>query len=324
MLDRRAFLCGTLSVTLVPLAAQAQQARKAATIGLLQPGPRPPAWVGSFREGLRELGYIEGQSVVIEHRLARGISEHPALAAELARLNVDVIFTWSTPAALAVKRATSTIPVVAITGNPVDIGLAASLGQPGGNLTGFAVLDDQLELKRLQLLKEGFPHASRMAVLWNPANPIWSAVVKRLQDTAPTFGVSVHSIAAQSPSDLQTALTAAKRDGVQALLIVNEGVFNANPKAVVDAITKSALPAIYSQTEFASVGGLLTYSPDFPDMFRRAASHVDKILKGAKPADLPIEQPTKFEFVINLKTAKALGLSIPPSLLLRADRVIDP
>jgi putative ABC transport system substrate-binding protein len=133
----------------------------------------------------------------------------------------------------------------------------------------------------------------------------------------------VHSIAAQSPSDLQTALTAAKRDGVQALLIVNEGVFNANPKAVVDAITKSALPAIYSQTEFASVGGLLTYSPDFPDMFRRAASHVDKILKGAKPADLPIEQPTKFEFVINLKTAKALGLSIPPSLLLRADRVIE-
>lgn len=289
----------------------------------LQPGPRPPAWVASFREGLRELGYIEGRNVVIEHRLAHEIGEHSALAAELVRLNVDVIFTWSTPAALAVKRATSTIPVVAITGNPVDIGLAASLGRPGGNVTGIAVLDDQLELKRLQLLREGFPHVTRIAVLWNPANPIWSPLVKRLQDAAPTFGVAVHSVAARAPSDITTTLVVAKRDGVQALLIVNEGVFNAHPKAVVDAVTNSALPAIYSQTDFASVGGLMAYSPDFPDMFRRAAVHVDKILKGADTADLPIEQPTKFALVINLKTARALGLTIPPSLLLRADQVIE-
>jgi putative ABC transport system substrate-binding protein len=324
MLNRRAFLWGFMgSAIAAPLAADGNQARKAAKIGILQPGPRPPAWVASFREGLRELGYIDGRNVVIEHRLAHEISEHPALAAELARLNVDVIFTWSTPAALAVKRTTSTIPVVAITGNPVDIGLAASLGRPEGNVTGIAVLDDQLELKRLQLLREGLPEVTRIAVLWNPANPIWSPLVRRLQDTAPTFGVAVHSVAARNPSDLTSALTVAKRDGVQALLIVNEGVFNANPKAVVDAVMKSALPAIYSQTEFAGVGGLMAYSPDFPDMFRRAAFHVDKILRGAKPADLPIEQPTKFEFVINLKTAQALGLTIPPSLLLRADQVIE-
>jgi hypothetical protein len=202
MLNRRAFLRDALLFALVPRVGQAQQGRKVARIGLLQPGSRPPAWVASFREGLRELGYIEGQSVVIEHRLAGAISEQSTLAAELAGLNVvDVIFTWSTPAALAVKRATSTIPVVAITGNPVDLGLAASLGQPGGNVAGFAVLDDQLELKRLQLRKEGFPRVSRMAVVWNPANPIWSPLVERLQDSAPTLGVSVYSVAAQSPGE---------------------------------------------------------------------------------------------------------------------------
>ncbi|MGH2611122.1 MAG: ABC transporter substrate-binding protein, partial [Tepidiformaceae bacterium] len=186
-----------LVIGFAPLAADAQQGGKTPKIGVLQPGPRPPAWMEGFRQGLRELGYIESQSVMIEHRLARDLNEQFALATELVRLNVEVIFTWSTPAVLAVKRATGTIPIVAITGDPVQIGVAASLGRPGGNVTGIANLDDQLELKRLQLLKEVVPKASRVAVAWNPANPIWPPVVKRLQDAAPALGVSLHSVTAR-------------------------------------------------------------------------------------------------------------------------------
>ena len=320
---RRVFLGGLLSAIAAPLAGEAQPVAKAATIGILQPGPRPPAWVEAFRQGLRELGYIEGQNVVIEHRLAREISAQPALAAELVRLNVDVIFTWSTPAALAVKRATSTIPVVAITGNPVEVGLAASLGRPEGNVTGIAVLDDQLELKRLQLLKEALPTVSRIAVAWNPDNPSWPPIVKRVQEAAPALGLALNFVAARNIAQLDTGLLTAKRDGAQALVVVNEGVFNTNPKAVVEVVTKSGLPAIYSQAEFGPFGGLMTYSPHFAEGFRRAASYVDKILRGTRPGDLPIEQPTTFQLVINLKTAKALGLTIPPSLLARADQVIE-
>jgi len=323
-MERRTFI-GVIAGGLLaaPLAAEGQPARKVPKIGLLQPGPRPPAWVEAFREGLRELGYVEGQNVVIEYRLARDLNEQSALATELVRLGVDVIFTWSTPAVLAARRATGTIPIVCIAGDPVQIGVAASLGRPGGNVTGIANLDDALELKRLQLLKEALPKVSRIAVAWNPANPIWPPVVKRLQDAAPILGVTLHSIAARSVPELEAALPTAKREGAQALVVMNEGVFNADPKGVVEAVRKSALPTMYSQSEFVGSGGLMMYSPSFPGMFRQAATHVDRILKGAKPADLPIEQPTKFEFVINLKTAKALGLTIPPSLLLRADEVIQ-
>jgi putative ABC transport system substrate-binding protein len=234
-----------------------------------------------------------------------------------------VIFTWSTPAALAVKRATSTIPVVAITGNPVEVGLAASLGRPGGNVTGMAVLDDQLELKRLQLLKEAVPTVSRIAIAWNPDNPAWPPIVKRVQEAAPALRVALNFTPARNIAELDTGLLTAKRDGAQALVVVNEGVFNTDPKGVVEVVTKTGLPAIYSQAEFGRFGGLMTYSPHFAEAFRRAASYVDKILKGVKPGDLPIEQPTRFQLVINLRTAKALGLTLPPAVLARADEVIQ-
>jgi putative ABC transport system substrate-binding protein len=322
-MDRRGFIVGGVAALAAPLAAEARQAGNVPRIGLLQPGPRPPAWVEAFRQGLRKLGHVDGQNVVIEHRLARDLDEQSALATELVRLGVDVIFTWSTPAVLAVRRATGTIPIVCIAGDPVQIGVAASLGRPGGNVTGIANLDDALELKRLQLLKEALPKVSRIAVAWNPANPIWPPVVKRLQDAAPVLGVTLHSIAARSVTELEAALPAAKREGAQALVVLNEGVFNTNPTGVVEAVRKSALPTMYSQPEFIGIGGLMMYAPNVPDMFRQAASLVDKILKGAKPGDLPIEQPRRFELIINLKTAKALGLTIPPSLLARADQVIE-
>jgi putative ABC transport system substrate-binding protein len=221
-----------------------------------------------------------------------------------------------------VKRATGTIPVVAITGDPVGVGLAASLGRPGGNVTGIAVLDEQLELKRLQLLKEALPNVSRIAVAWNPDNPSWPPMVRRVQEAAPALGVRLDFVIVRNVAQLDSALLSAKREGAQALVVVNEGVFNANPKGVVEAVRRTGLPAIYSQTDFGPVGGLMTYSPHFSEAFRRAALYVDRILKGARPADLPIEQPTKFELVINLKTAQALRLTMPPSLLLRADRLI--
>lgn len=313
----------TLGLFAAPLAGEAQRAGKVPKVGILQPGPRPPAWVEAFRQRLHELGHVDGQNVVIEHRLARDLNEQSALAAELVRLGVDVVFTWSTPAVLAARRASGTIPIVCIAGDPVQIGVAASLARPGGNVTGIANLDDALELKRLQLLKETFPKVSRIAVAWNPANPIWLPVVKRLQEAAPVLGVTVHSIAARSVTELEAALPTAKREGVRALVVMNEGVFNANPRGVVEAVRKAALPTMYAQPEFVENGGLMMYSPNVPDMFRKAASHVDKILKGAKPGDLPIEQPTNFELVMNLKTAKVLGLTIPPSVLVRVDRVIE-
>ena len=313
----------TVGLFAAPLAGEAQQAGKVPKVGILQPGPRPPAWVEAFRQRLHELGHVDGQNVVIEHRLARDLNEQSALAAELVRLGVDVVFTWSTPAVLAARRASGTIPIVCIAGDPVQIGVAASLARPGGNVTGIANLDDALELKRLQLLKETLPKVSRIAVAWNPANPIWLPVVKRLQEAGPVLGVTVHSIAARSVTELEAALPTAKREGVRALVVMNEGVFNANPRWVVEAVRKAALPTMYAQPEFVENGGLMMYSPNVPDMFRKAASHVDKILKGAKPGDLPIEQPTNFELVINLKTAKVLGLTIPPSVLVRVDRVIE-
>jgi putative ABC transport system substrate-binding protein len=323
MTGRRAFLGGAAALLAARVVAEAQPVAKAAKIGILQPGPRPPAWVEAFRQGLREHGYVEGQNIIIEHRLAREINEQTGLAAELVRLNSAVIFTWSTPAALAVKRATSTIPVVAITGNPVEVGLAASLGRPGGNVTGIAVLEDQLELKRLQLLKEAVPTVSRIAIAWNPDNPAWPPIVKRVQEAAPALRVALNFTSARSIAELDTGLLTAKRDGAEALVVVNEGVFNADPKKVVEVVAKTGLPAIYSQAEFGRFGGLMTYSPHFVEAFRRAASYVDKMLKGAKPSDLPIEQPTRFELVINLKTAKALGLTMPPAVLARADEVIE-
>jgi len=306
-----------------PLAADAQQAGKIPRIGLLQPGPRPSAWAEAFREGLRDHGYVEGKNLIVEFRAARDVKEQPALIAELIGSKVDVLVTWSTPAALAARRATSTIPIVVVTGDPTRTGLAASLARPGGNMTGIAVIDDELEVKRLQLLREAVPTASRVAVMWNPDNPVWVGTLQRLRGAAPRLGIKLHELRVTDPSRLEEALRSAIAAGVGALLVVNEGLLLDNRKILSDLVAKHRLPAMYPQPEFIALGGLMSYSANQPDMLRRLAAHVDKILRGSRPADLPIEQPTKFELVVNLRTARALGMTIPQSLLQRADQVIE-
>ena len=321
-MDRRAFL-GALALVLSPLAAEAQPAGKIPKIGFLQPGPSLPGRFEAFRQGLRALGYVEGQNLIIEFRFAREPKEQAVLVAELVNLRVDVLVTWTTPAALAAARATNTIPIVVMTGDPTRTGLAASLARPAGNVTGIAIIVDELEVKRLQLLKEAIPTASRMAVMWNPDNPVWGSVVQRLREVAPTLGVHLHELPVRNTGDFASALRSATASGVGALLVVEEGLFGGHSKALVDLMAKHRMPAMYPQSTFVQLGGLLAYWVDNSDTLRRLAGHVDKVLRGARPADLPIEQPTKFGLVINLKTARALGLTIPPSLLARADQVIE-
>ena len=324
-MDRRAFLAGAAALLAPPLAAEAQQAGKVYRVGVLQPFPNTPAvnYTEAVRQGLRDHGYVEGQNIVIEHRMSSVLKEHPALLADLVSRNVDVIVTWSTPAVLAAKKATSAIPIVGISGDPVRTGLVASLARPGGNLTGLAILTDELELKNLQLLKEIAPGVTRVAVLWNPDNPVWAHALKRLQEEAPALGLKLQPLAVRDSRDLEVIFAAAIREKAGALVVFREAIFNPLRLDIVNFAAAHRLPAVYGTPIFIETGGLLVYGANFLDMVRRTGGYVDKILKGAKPADLPIEQPTKFELVINLKTAKALGLTIPPSILLRADQVIE-
>jgi putative tryptophan/tyrosine transport system substrate-binding protein len=321
-MDRRAFL-GVLGLLAAPRAAEAQPAGKVPKIGFLQPGPSLPERFEPFRQGLRDLGYVEGKNVIIEFRVARDPREQAALIAELVNLKVDVLVTWSTPAALAAKRVTSTIPIVVMTGDPTRTGLAASLARPGGNVTGLAILVDELEVKRLQLLREAVPMVSRIAVMWNADNPVWSGVVPRLREVAPTLSVTLQELPVTGSGQFEGALRSATAAGAGALLLVDDLLFGGNSKKLVDLIAKYRLPAMYPQRAFTDLGGLLSYSVNNPDMLRRLAGYVDKILRGVRPGDMPIEQASKFELVINLKTAKALGLTIPPSLLQRADQLIE-
>ena len=326
VMERRTFLAllpGSLLAA--PLAAEAQQARKVYRVGVLQPFPNTPAvnYTEAVRQGLRDHGYVEGQNIVIEHRMSSVLKEHPALLADLVSRNVDVIVTWSTPAVLAAKKATSAIPIVGISGDPVRTGLVASLARPGANLTGLAILTDELELKNLQLLKEIAPGVTRVAVLWNPDNPVWAHALKRLQEAAPALGLKLQPLAVRDSRDLEAIFAAAIREKAGALVVFREAIFNPLRQDIVNFAAAHRLPAVYGTPIFIETGGLLVYGANFLDMVRRTGGYVDKILKGAKPADLPIEQPTKFELVINLKTAKALGLTIPQSLLLRADQVIE-
>ena len=283
-----------------------------------------PAFEG-FRQGLRDLGYVEGQNIVLELRFAQGKPERlAAMAIELAQMKVDLIVIESAQAARAARDASKAIPIVmAVVGDPVGAGLVASLARPGGNITGLSTLSPELSGKRLELLKEVAPQAKRVAVIWNDSNPAAAGNLAATRTAARSMGIDIQSVEVRKASDLDLALEAVAAARPGALLTLTNGMFLANRTRIVEFTARSRLPAIFPDREFAEAGGLMAYGPSLTANFRRAAAYVDKILKGAKSADLPVEQPTKFELVVNLKTAKALGITIPQSLLLRADEVIQ-
>jgi putative ABC transport system substrate-binding protein len=319
-----------LGMLLVPLTADAQQAGKVARIGFL--GAGSPSDMSSprldvFRQGLRELGWVEGQNIVIDYRFAEGRVERlPDLAAELVRLKVDIIVAAAgTPPVAAAKNATDTIPIVMLgVGDPVGLGLIASLARPGGNVTGLS-FSVGLEIfgKGLELLKETVPKVRRVAILSNPRNPAHPPAIRDLKVAARSLGVQLQLLEARGPNEFDGAFAAMAKERVGALLVVADGLFILHRTRLADLAARSRLPAAYGYREHVEAGGLMSYGLSLRDLFRRGATFVDKILKGAKPGDLPVEQPTKFELVINMKTAKALGLTIPPVLLLRADEVIQ-
>jgi putative ABC transport system substrate-binding protein len=328
-MKRRVFIAGAVAVLAAPLAAGAQQAGKVYRIGYLTSGfkevPGSNPGLAPFSQSLRELGYVEGRNVTLEIRYAEGRTERfPALAAELANLKVDVLVAVSTPGALAAKQATSTIPIVMVSvGEPVEVKLVDSLAHPGGNVTGLSLIAPQLAAKRLDLLKQALPKLLRVTVLWNSANQGMKARFQETQGGAQLLGVTLHSVTIQSPDDFDPLFAAMTRDRPESLLVLADTVTVANRQRTVEFAAKNRVPAIYEARTFVDSGGLMSYGVDFADHYRRTAIYVDKILKGTKPADLPVELPTKFELIINLKTAKALGLTLPPSLLQRADQVIE-
>jgi putative tryptophan/tyrosine transport system substrate-binding protein len=306
--------------------ATAQQPTKVPRIGYLS-STSPSAGssrIEAFRHGLRELGYVEGKNLVIEWRYAEGKLDHlPALAAELVRLKVDIIVSASPPVTGAAKDATVTIPIVmAHDPDPVGNGFVASLARPGGNITGLASFAPELSGKRLELLKEIIPRLARVAVLGYSTEPGYAQVLREIELAAGAFKVQFQYLDVLDPKDIETEFRAAAKGRADAILVMNSPVFIAHRKQVADLAVKNRLPAIYYSTEFVEDGGLMSYGVSFTDLYRRAATYVDKILKGAKPADLPVEQPKKFEFIINLKAAKQIGLTIPPNVLARADKVI--
>jgi putative tryptophan/tyrosine transport system substrate-binding protein len=319
-----------LSLLAAPLAAEAQQATQVHRIGFLHPGlslPEPPN-LEALRQGLREMGYVEGQNLVIASRYAEGREERlPDLAAELARLKVDVIVAGGGAVVIrAAQGATRTIPIVmAGTSDPVAEGLVASLARPGGNITGLSYLTAEIPGKRLELLKEAVPQSTRIAVLVNPASALYEPAMHNLTVAAQALGLQLHVVEVRRAEELDTAFTAMTQEHADALLVVADAALLSSSRRgrLADLAATSRLPAMYSWKFFVEAGGLMSYGPSILDIYRRAATYVDKILKGAKPADLPVEQPTTFELVINLKTAKALGITIPPTLLFRADEVLQ-
>jgi putative ABC transport system substrate-binding protein len=327
VIDRRAFL-GALAGGLLaaPLAAQAQQAGKVHRIGYLGATTAfaHARYVEALRLGLRDLGYVEGKNLAIEYRWAEDKYDRlPDLAAELVRMTVDLIVTHATPGTLAAKHATTTIPIVmAISGDAVATGLVASIARPGRNITGSSFFFPELSAKRLELLTEARPAARRMAALVNPNNPAHTLALKARESTAKALKVELEVVEVRGPQDLSDIFSAMVKRRVEAISVLDDPMLIANARQIADLALTTRLPTIGFR-EIVDAGGLIAYSVDFPAAWRRAAVFVDKILKGAKPAELPVEQPTKFELVINLKTAKALGLTIPPSLLQRADQVIE-
>ena len=323
---RRSLVASGMTLLAAPSAVFAQTPGKTPRIGYLSLRSGPESQDEAFRQGLRELGYVEGKNISVEYRWADSKPDRiPALAEELVRLKVDVIVCagGGTAVILAVKKAAKTIPVVFHTGgDPVSAGFVASLDRPGGNLTGVSALTSDLNEKRLELLKQMVPGVSRVAVLMNPTSTN-AAALKGLEAAARTLKVKLQVVEARDPQAIDGAFAAIKRDRPDALLVANSPMFFAERKRIVGFAAQSRLPGIFEWREFSEAGGLLSYGASLADNYRRLASYVDRILKGVKPADLPVEQPTRFELIINAKTAKALGLTIPQSLLLRADEVIQ-
>jgi putative tryptophan/tyrosine transport system substrate-binding protein len=322
---RREFVVALGGVAAWPLVARAQQARRVYRLGFLAITRDLPRTWKALIDGLRAHGYVEGQNLIIEWRYSEGQAERwPELARELVGLNVDAIVVNTTPAALAAKRATSTIPIVITAAfDPVGAGLVASLAKPGGNVTGLGLLVPEVNAKALSLLKEAVSGLSRVDVLWNAMNPANTLVWKEIETTARATDIILHSQPIREPKDLDSALVGIAQDHADGLLILVDAVFVQYLKPIVEFTIRNRLPAVSRNRDFPELGTLMSYGPDRVEMYRKASDYLDRILTGAKPADLPMELPTKFELVINLKTAKALGLEIPPQLIARADEVIE-
>src|SRR5262245_21808174 len=310
-----------------PLATEAQQPARVPVVAYFSPtsdASRGPAFL-SFKQGLREMGWVEGQNISVESRWAENNYDRlPALAADLVRLKVDVIVTGGVPAIRAAQQATRTIPIVmGLVEDPVASGLVASLGRPGGNITGLSMMAPDLVGKQMELLKGVVPKVSRMALLWNPANPGNILQSREAESAARALEVQLQALEVRSPEEIAGAFAAMARERAGALVVLQDATLTNQARKIAEFAAEGSLPAMYARREQPDVGGLMSYGPSIPEMFRRAATFVDKILKEAKPADLPVEQPTKFELVINLKTAKALGLTSPQSILTRADEIIQ-
>ena len=308
-------LCGAL--------AQAQQTGKPPRVGMLFIGGRDQPHLESFKQGLRERGYVDGRNLRFVYRYAEGKEDRlEELAAELVRDKVDVIVTTASISALAARKASQSIPIVMTSGNPLEMGLAKSLAQPGGNVTGLTVMLSDLSSKRLEILKDTLPKMTRVAVLWTPQNRESSIGFDETAAAAKAFSLQLHAAPIQSANDLEQAFAETAKAQVGGLAVILSPLATLHSKRIVELATKHHVPGIYPTRQFAEEGGLMAYGPLIGDLYRRAAVYVDKILKGAKPADLPVEQPMKFEFIVNLKTAKQIGITVPPNVLVRADKVI--
>jgi len=301
----------------------AQQPGKIPRVGILFIGGKDQPHLEAFKQGLRERGYTEGQNIILEYRYAEGKQNRLAdLAAELVREKVDIIVTTGAISAWAVRRITQTLPIVMTTGNPLEEGLAVSLAKPGGNVTGLSVMLADMSVKRLELLKESFPKKTRVAALWSSREREAAIGIKDTEDAAKVLSLRLHKLEIKSADDIDGAFAAMTKARDSALVVVLSAVVTLNSKRIVNLALKHRLPGIYPTRQFVEEGGLMAYGPLIGDMYRRAATYVDKILKGTKPADLPIEQPMKFEFIVNLKTAKQIGVTVPPEVLARASKII--
>ena len=327
MISRRAFIGAVAGGLAAASSVSAQQAKKVPRIGYLTGGSveLEKSWIASLQQGLREVGYVEGQSIVVELKGAAGRADQlPGLAESLIRSKVDVLVTAGDAATLAAKQATSTVPIVMVTvADPVAIGLVASLGRPGGNVTGLSDQHADLVAKRLEVLKDLVPSASHIAVLLNPANPSHALQLKGLQVAAPAVSVTVLPREVSDAAGIDRAFAALKRERVGGLIVLGDRMFGANRERIVELAMVNRLPTVYTHRWWVESGGLVSYGANFNDLYRRVATYVDKMLKGARPADLPVEQPTRLELVVNLKTAKSSGLTVPADLLARADEVIQ-